>query len=236
LGAKRSDIPAPHHDFDESVILRELPKVIFLYPTIIASLILGVLVWQWPQSHESFATAFIVIIVLNFIVLAFDFPRTGLIAAVAFGVAIVLALMLISARWSHVLPDVVSWALGLHATANSRFYFAFGIALGGLLLLVLAVRLKADFVEVSSMEVKHSVLFGQTTTLRMDQVAAYGAERPDMLEYLLLRTGTIWIQPEQGRTLVIEHVPLVDLRERQIGHLLSHIDTRPVPHPHRNNG
>ena len=225
---RESTIPAGHHQFGESVILRALPKVIFLYPTIAASLILGVLVWLWPRHDESFATAFIAIAVLNFVVLAFDFPRTGLLTVLALLVSLVLALVLVGVRWSHALPDFVEWALGLDATANSRFYLAFGIALGVLLLLVLLVRLNADYVEVTSMEVRHTLLFGQTTTLRMDQIAAYGAERPDMLEYLLLRSGTIWIQPEQGRTLVIEHLPLVDLRERQIAHLFSHIDIKRV--------
>lgn len=220
--------PGPHGQFPECVILRPLPKVIFLYPTVVASAFLGVLVWQWPRHDESFATAFLVIAFLNFLVLAFDFPRTALLTAGAFALALVLAVVLVTLQWEDALPNLVEWALGLDATANSRFYFAFSGALAALFLLVLLVRFKADYLQVTSMEVRHCLLLGHTVTLRMDQVVGFGAEKPDVLEYLLLGSGRIWIQPERNRTLVIEHVPRIDLRERQISHLLSHIDTLAV--------
>ncbi len=78
------------------------------------------------------------------------------------------------------------------------------------------------------MEVRHRLFLGDAETIRIDQIVSFGVEKSDKFECLLLRAGRIWVQPVRGRTLVVEHVPRIDLRERQINHLLSHIDIRSV--------
>jgi hypothetical protein len=210
---------------DERVILRPLPKVVFLYPITIVSFLLGLLVWLFPGMETTAGTIFLIVALLNFLVLAFDFPKAGLFTLGAVSLAFAFAIILVSIIWKGILSRLLSWILGIDAVANARFYTAFGVTLTIVLLAILIVRRWSDYVEISPMEVEHRLPFGQKTTLRIDQIVAYGAETPDVFEYLFLQSGRIWIQPQQGRTLVVEHVPRVNLRQRQIGLLLSHIDT-----------
>jgi hypothetical protein len=213
---------------EERVVLRPLPKVVFLYPTILVSFLLGLLVWLFPGTETTAGTVFLIVAFLNFLVLAFDFPEAGLVTLGAVGVAFALAIILVSILWNGILSRLISWMFGIDAAANARFYTGLGLMLTVVLLAVLIVRRRSDYVEITPMKVEHRLPFGQKTTLRMDQIVGYNAEPTDIFEYLFLRSGCVWIQPQQGRTLVVEHVPRINLRKRQIGLLFSHIDTHPV--------
>jgi len=212
----------------DHLVLRPLPKVIFLYPLLIASLVLALLAYHWPAHLDTYASLFIAITFLNLAVLAFDVPKTGMLTIYALAAAVVLGLILIKVQWGHLLPGALKWVLGLHATADSRFYVAFSVALGVLLLVVLLMRFKADAVVITPMEVRQSVFLGGSVSYPMDQIANHGIEEPDVFEHLLLRCGRVWIQPIGERTIVIEHVPRIRLRERQLSHLFSHRDVKLV--------
>ncbi len=85
------------------ILLVSYPKIIFLYPTFVVSLLAAIYLSFARQPLDTANTAAIVISVVflgvwaaNLVVLAFDFPRTSSLAAVFLLVAVVMGLVLLS--------------------------------------------------------------------------------------------------------------------------------------------
>ena len=77
----------------ESVIIRPWPKVVFLYPTFVASTIFFLLSWlNIGVAPETLGNTWMLVFLLNILVFSFDFSRIWSIVMV-FGVALLIVLI-----------------------------------------------------------------------------------------------------------------------------------------------
>ena len=131
----RAPVPTPRpekpkEEAPSRIYLVSYPKIIFLYPTFLASLVAAI--WlsflgnpPVPTSTTAVAvnTVFMVILALNLVILAFDFPRTTSLTLFFCAAAIVMGLLL----WFRINPDILPYLTGIliefRPLANPTFYW-----------------------------------------------------------------------------------------------------------------
>jgi hypothetical protein len=212
----------------ESVILYAYPKLIFLYPTLIWSFITSLyLSFSSAPLDPNNRTAVILNIVflflfaVNLVVLAFEFPRTTSLTLFFFAAAIVLGLVLLFTLKPEILPVITGFLSRFRPLANATFYWTFTIIIGGIFAASIAT-LSLDYWEVRPNELLHHHGFlsnlerFSAPNLRIDK------EINDLFEYLLLRSGRLILQPSnERRAIILDNVPFIKDKERQITQLLG---------------
>ena len=212
-------------DIPKSIYLISYPKVVFFYPTFLASLVAGgyMAATGGANQHGAELTAiiFLAIFALNLIVISFDFPRTVSLTLffLLFGVA--MGLVLLFRSYPDMLPAVTDALMRFRPLANATFYFTVS-ALFGLSFLFVLVGTRFDYWEVRPNELlHHSGLLSDLKRysaphMRIDK------EINDVFEYLLLRAGTLTLHPSQeSRAIVLENVLNISRKEYQITRMLG---------------
>lgn len=216
---------------DKGVILVSYPKIVFLYPAWLISITAGIYLSLFGNegSPENFnATAahfwtwtFLIVLGLNLVVLAFDFPRSTSLLLFAVITALVLGFSLIVAYNSSFLPQVRKLILTLHPVANSTFFLLFATLMGGIYLAVFCT-VHLDYWEVRPNELlhHHGVLSDlerfSSPNLRIDK------EINDVFEFVLLRSGRLILHPSQERrAIVLDNVFFINRKEEEITKLLG---------------
>lgn len=206
----------------ESVIIRPWPKVVFLYPTFVASTIFFLLSWlNIGVAPETLGNTWMLVFLLNILVFSFDFSRIWSIVMV-FGVALLIVLIF----WLD-LTGYMGQLLGrIHIACNSGFY---GFMSGGLglLLLVVFINSRFHYYEINAREILHhhgylgDVQRWSTEGLEMNK------EIYDVAEYALLRSGRLIFNPMTSKkAIVVDNVVNVNRIEKGINDLLSHVAVR----------
>ena len=237
--ANPSPTPPPEKPTDEiptQVVLMSYPKIVFLYPVLLAALVAAI--WlsclSDPLSVESRAavavnTIFLVILTLNLVILAFDFPRTTSLTLFFCAVAVFLGLLL----WFRVNPNILPHLHALLAAflplANPTFYWTIFVVLGAIFLIMLAV-VRFDYWEVRPNELLHHHGFlanlerMSAPNLRIDK------EINDIFEYLLLRSGRLILQASnERRAIVLDNVPFITKKEAAITRMLGALQVQIRP-------
>jgi hypothetical protein len=210
------------------VLLVPYPKIIFMYPIFVASVVAAVILSFMhdpldPTSRVDGAVSivFLVLLGVNLVILAFDFPRTTSLALFFFAVALVLAALLLFTFEPKVFPWIAGVLRKFQPLANPHFYWAFGGMLGVILLLVLLVA-RFDYWEVRPNELLHHHGFLSNLeryaapNLRIDE------EITDVFEYLLLRSGRLILQDSnEHRAIVLDNVPFIRAKEEKITRMLG---------------
>jgi hypothetical protein len=212
------------------------PKIVFLYPVFLAALIAAI--WlsclSGPLDVESHTTVvintvFLIVLALNLVILAFDFPRTTSLTLFFCAVAVFLGLLL----WFRVNPDILPY---LHTVlksfrplANPTFYWTIVIVLGVIFLIMMAV-VRFDYWEVRPNELLHHHGFlanlerMSAPNLRIDK------EINDIFEYLLLRSGRLIIQSSnERRAIILDNVPFIKKKEENITRMLGALQVQIRP-------
>ena len=222
-----------------SVFVRPYPKVVYLYLTWIVSLICGLLqpvgktaeladgtfslaytAEQMDLAH-TLGRVWLAIFVFNILVIAFEFSRIRSVALAFFVIALVLA----AAHWNFL--DVVGQFFGgLELLMNKIFYFAM-TAMFSIIYLLVFINTRFNYWEIQPNEILHHHGFMgdvhryPTRGLRMKK------EITDILEYILLRAGTLVMNPVgQERPIVLENVINLNKVEDKIQRLLGTLKVR----------
>ena len=217
--------PSTDSDIPTSIQLVAYPKVVFFYPTFLAAIAAGVYMaitgGEDVAGAEMTGLIFLGIFTLNLIVLSFDFPRTASLTLFFLLFAVVMGLVLFFRSYPGALPSFTHVLKELRPVANATFYFTIATVFGAIYLLVLASR-RFDYWEVRPNELlHHSGLMSDLKRysaphLRIDK------EINDVFEFLLLRSGTLILHPSQERrAIVIENVPNISRKEKQITQMLG---------------
>ncbi|MCU0728428.1 MAG: hypothetical protein MUE73_22025 [Planctomycetes bacterium] len=210
----------------ERVVIRPWPKSVLLYPTLLLSVVFGLLVWRWGETDSSrahaLATAWLVVFGANLAVMTFQFSRvTSLAGAFAVLAAVFLALFLgekYDIRVFHWLTSVVR---SLGPAANAEFYL--GIAGVLLLLFVLMfLRTRTDWWEVNqNLLIHHHGVMGNVERWPAQNLR-FTSEIEDLAEYAMLRSGTlVFLPPGEGKAIRLETVPGIGRIERALKQILS---------------
>jgi len=207
------------------IYLVPYPKVIFLYPTFLAAIVAGIIMFiakdEGTERTFMVTLVFLLIFGVNLVVFSFDFPRTTSLTLFFICVAAGLGLWLLFTFNPQLLPWVHKVLNGLNPLANSTFYF---LVAGILALVYLAVfvNVRFDYWEVRPNELlhHHGILSNlerfSAPNLRIDK------EINDVFEYMLLRTGRLILHPSnERRAIVLENVPFINRKEQELTKMLS---------------
>ena len=228
----------------KQVFLVSYPKIVFMYPTYLASILAGIYMVFIPNEVLSDVVSgtaartdlfyvtlgFLLILALNLVVLSFDFPRTTSLtvffAAVALGIGLWSAFRI----YPDMLPVVSDWIALLNPVANSMFYFIFATFMSFIYVGVY-IRVQFDYWEVRPNELlhHHGVLSDlerfPSPNLRIDK------EINDIFEYILLRSGRMVLHPSnERRAIVLENVFFINRKEQDITRMLGAMQVTVRPH------
>jgi len=210
------------------VILVSYPKIVFLYPIFLASIVAACCHAFFPATLDPaygpaavVSTIFLILLAGNMMILAFDFPRTTSLTLFFFVVALVLGFVLLFTFRPGLLPAITRALAAFRPLANSHFYWAFAGILGTILLAVL-VAVRFDYWEVRPNELLHHHGFLSNLerlaapNLRIDK------EINCIFEYLLLRSGRLILQASnERRAIVLDNVPFITKKEDDITRMLG---------------
>ena len=216
----------------DRIILRSYPKIILLYPTLIAA-ILAALFSPSSEPAENggfrWGLTFLVIMCLNLIVLSFDFPRTTSFTLVSVIAAIVCGSLWVNSQYYHFLPILKEWTDKLTPWADRQFYWLFSVGMVIIYIFVF-INTRFDFWEVMPNEIiHHHGMLGNVQRFPAPQLKLE-KDITDVFEFVLLRSGRLLIHPSmEPVTIVLENVPNINTREKEIQSLLGVLDV----HVHR---
>lgn len=214
----------------KSIYLVAYPKIVFMYPTAFASLIVAI--WMHMTNgltgvenvgNVSFylATTFLAIFAFNLVVISFDFPRTTSLTLFFLIFSLILLGYLTLANFPGIVPFVGDVIHLFQPVANAQFYYLMA-TIYGLLFLVVKIAVQFDYWEVRPNELLHHHGFlsdlerFSAPNMRIDK------EINDLFEYILLGSGRLIIHPSnERRTIVLENVFFISRKEKLITKMLG---------------
>ena len=216
-----------------SVLLVPYPKIVFLYPTFVASILAAIImaVFQSPESPVAGTVSiiFLGLFAVNLVILAFDFPRTTSLTLFFFAIAVVMGVVLLFKFKPEIFPILAQWLAKFHPVANATFYWAFAAILGAMFIAVF-ILVRFDYWEVRPNEMLHHHGFLSNLerlsapNLRMEK------EINDVFEYLLLQSGRLIIQTnDDRRAIVLDNVPMIKKKEQAITRMLGALQVQVRP-------
>lgn len=218
------------------VIIRPLPKVVFLYPSCICAFACGL--WQLALGAPKVSDGvmminpwpgliFMIVLCINLLILSFEFGRASTLSVLLGGTAVIfLALWLgTEIEWDF-LKAVAKLITGINIYANAAFYFCYT---GFLLFIFGCIYLKTrfDYWVVTSNELLHYHGFMGDSERFPAPNLRFNKEIEDVFEFLLLQSGRLILHPaSEIKTIVLDNVPGINKIERNLQNLLSHIVVR----------
>ena len=216
-------------EVDKGVVLISYPKVVFLWPAWVVSIVAGLYLLLFgkeggPDLHGDAVVlgwTFLIVLAVNLVVLSFDFPRSTSLLLFAVILAIVLGGALLVVFFPNLLPSVRGIILKFHPVANSTFYFVFAAIMLGIYITV-GITSRFDYWEVRPNELlhHHGVLSDlerfSSPNLRIDK------EINDIFEFVLLRSGRLILHPSnERRAIVLDNVFFINTKEEAITKMLG---------------
>lgn len=202
------------------LIIRAWPKMVFFWPTLVMSLLMGVCNRFAPGHATSWGGAFIIVFGLNLMVLTFEFPRATSVTVTFVSVAIVLAIILINQRLEIITP-LRDFFAGRNIQASTEFY-TFLFLIYGALFIGMYVVTRFDYWELSANElIHHHGLLGDverfsTAGLKLNK------EISDVFEYILAGAGRLVMQiPGHSRPIVLDNVVAITYIEKTADRVLD---------------
>lgn len=229
---KKNPVSSKRDESENRILLVPYPKIIFLYPTFIVSLINAIwlcFVPSFTEAGDITATAqvlsffFLGVLAANLLVIGFDFPRATSLSLFLAGVAVLLGGFLISVYKPEILGSIGTFIASLQPFANATFYWCFSGVLGFIYIAVV-FSVRFDYWEVRHNELlhHHGVLSDlkryAAPNLRIDK------EINDVFEYLLLRSGRLILHPSnEKKAIVLDNVLFINNKEDRLTRLLGAI-------------
>lgn len=217
--------PATKDEVPARIYLVSYPKIIFLYPTFLMSLFLGITFSFRGDTPDAFAFAmtslFLGVFTVNLIVFSFDFPRTTSLTMFFFIAAVILGMFLtfqFRPEWAGVLKSLFT---ALHPFANSTFFHLLNFILATIYLVVV-FNLQFDYWEARPNELLHHHGLWSDLERFPAPNLRISKEINDVFEYLLLRSGRLVLTPSnEPRAIVLDNVLFIDRKERALTRMLS---------------
>lgn len=188
------------------LVFRGWPKMIFLWPTALVCLAMGLATNFFPNYEVVWGNIFMAVLGVNLLVLTFEFPRATSLTAAFVVIALLLGFILLNVTVYEVLPPLVRLLERLRIYASPHFYYTFFV-IQFLLFCGIYFVTRFDYWQLSSNElVHHKGLLGDverfsTAGLKLN------SELNDVFEYILAGAGRIVLTvPSHPRPIVLENV------------------------------
>jgi hypothetical protein len=231
----------PNSDADDaptSIYLVAYPKIVFLYPTYIASFLAGLYMLftgdaPGHRGAEIVSLAFLMLAAANLVVISFDFPRTTSLTLFFGFVAVGMGLTLLFTYHPDLVGPIISgFFKRLKPWANASFYFLFA-TLMSLLYLIVWMMARFDYWEVRPNELMHHHGFLSDLERFSAPNLRISKEINDVFEYMLLRSGRLILHPtNEPRAFVLDNVLNINRKEEQITKMLGALQVQVRTEPH----
>ena len=166
---------------------------------------------------------FLLVLFLNLMILAFDFPRFAIFAFVLGGTTVLFFFLWLGFGFLKPLAHLVE---GVYVTANAEFYLIFSLALIGLYGFVFVTRY-LDYWEILPNEILHhhgplsDLERYPTMNLKFDK------EIPDVFEHLMFGAGRLVLHvASERKAIVLDTVLNVTHKEEALKKLMSRLEVR----------
>ncbi len=204
------------------IFLRSYPKVIFFWPLLITSLILG-LIQAFTPPNVVLGYVWFIVFFINIFVTAFDFSSTKFFVLV---LAIVIVLLIIVFL---VLPNFTLDITGiqLDLALTWEFYMVMTLILG-FILGIIVISTRFEYYKIERNEIHHKTgLFSSAERYPVKSLR-FKKDIPDVFEFFMLRAGRLTIMPGKADEVMILNTVLnINKREKQLDWLLSHVSVEP---------
>jgi hypothetical protein len=215
-------------DMPSVIYLIAFPKIVFLYPTYIASFVLGFLMLAYghtPGEAHDWAHAasllFLMLVSVNLVVLSFDFPRTTSLTLFFGFAAVGMGLVLLFTFHPNLVPVVSDILSKLKPWANAQFYFLFATLMTAMYGMVW-IATRFDYWEVRANELLHHHGFLSDLERFSAPNLRISKEINDVFEYMLLRSGRLILHPtNEPRAFVLDNVLNINRKEEQLMRMLG---------------
>lgn len=217
------------------IYLVPYPKFIFMYPTLIVSLVAAIVLFfaghrAVDPDTDSLAVVmtglFLLVLTFNTFIITFDFPRATSLTLVFVAISFLLGLWMLAIAKPDLLPTIGNVIATIRPVANSSFFTCIAI---GMILLYAAIFIKVrfDYWELSNNELlhHHGILSDlkryPAPNLRIDK------EINDVFEYLLLGAGRLILHPStEKRAIVLDNILFVSKKEQELTRALGSIKVK----------
>ncbi len=219
----------------QRIYLVPYPKFIFMYPTLIVSLVAAIVLFfagyrAVDPDTDSLAVVmtglFLLVLTFNTFIITFDFPRATSLTLVFVAISFLLGLWMLAIAKPEFLPTIGDLITTIRPVANSSFFTCIAI---GMILLYAAIFIKVrfDYWELSNNELlhHHGILSDlkryPAPNLRIDK------EINDVFEYLLLGAGRLILHPStEKRAIVLDNILFVSTKEKELTRALGSIKVK----------
>ena len=214
------------------ILLVPYPKFIFMYPTLIVSMVSAIILYFGGYKTVDPATQtlpvvmtslFLVVMMANMFVIVFDFPRATSLTLVFVITTVALGMWVFVIAKPDVLPSIGHILAAVRPAANATFFFCIAIAMG-LMYIAVFVSVRLNYWELRNNELLHHHGFLSdlkrypAPNLRVDK------EINDVFEYILLGAGRLILQPStEKRAIVLDNILFVGNKERELTRMLGSI-------------
>jgi hypothetical protein len=217
------------------IYLVPYPKFIFMYPTLIVSLVAAIVLFfaghrAVDPDTDSLAVVmtglFLIVLTFNTFIITFDFPRATSLTLVFVAISFLLGVWMLAIAKPDLLPTIGKVITTIRPVANSSFFACIAI---GMMLLYAAIFIKVrfDYWELSNNELlhHHGILSDlkrfPAPNLRIDK------EINDVFEYLLLGAGRLILHPStEKRAIVLDNILFVSTKEKELTKALGSIKVK----------
>jgi len=207
------------------VVVRPYPKIVFFYLTWLVSLACGLLQPHDIPLHVDTSALlgriWLAVFTFNLLVIAFEFTRIRSVAIAFFVIAFVFA-----GIHFGFLGAVGDFLGRLDLRMNKIFYYAIAFVFSLIYLLVF-ISTRFNYWEIQPNELLHHHGFMGDVHRYPTRGLKMTKEIPDVLEYLLLRSGRLVLDPaEAERPILLENVIHLNRMEDKIQRLLGTMKVR----------
>ncbi|TFG00826.1 MAG: hypothetical protein EU540_04795 [Promethearchaeota archaeon] len=206
------------------VKLRSYPKIIFLWPLLIASAVLWPIQAFSKEPLQWLGIFWLMVLFCNLFVIAFDFSSAKFFILIL-GIVILVLLLIFWIIPTYGFPELadITWNPGL--TAN--LYMAITLILG-IILFFVWLGAQFDYYKLERNEIYHKKgIFADAERFPVKSLRLK-KEIPDVFEYFVLRAGSITLLPGRADEVITLHTVLnINKKADQIDFLLSHISVEP---------
>lgn len=213
------------------ILIISYPKIVFLYPTFLVSLVAAIYLSIAKPSLDPnnavpvvFSVVFLGVLAVNLVILGFDFPRTSSLTLFFLVVAIGTCCALVFVLNPGLLPAITGILKQFRPLANAAFFWGFTTVLG-LVAVAAIIDARFDRWEARANELLHREgIWGNLRRypvlgLRIDK------EMSDVFEYLLLRSGRLILRPSnEPRAIILDNVPFIDKKEEALTRMLGALE------------
>lgn len=231
LTARDGTVPPNEKPPSHGVILRSWPKIIMMWPTLVAAIVCGIYAALYPpatQPQEGFTTmhavnlVFMFVLAVNLMLLLYDLNLWGFITVVLIMAVLVLVVILLDYRYGNMWPRIAR-ALSIRVVVNSAFYFLFAaILIFNLIIAWIITRFNYWRVEHNEIIIHRG--FMQEQERHPTAQARFTLAVDDIVEYAILGAGTLIFKfADDGSVHRLDTVPFAHQKARKLDVLLGRV-------------